>query len=327
MKTLRVCLSSEFPPILERDKNYMYFLYDKLELFNGQNYYNDPYAIVATYPEESVSGMLYFCLDDGKVKARINSQITDIATIESEEQLEILKKCGTTFFINADRRYLDIHSRTITLPYRNGTYHLTADMMTDLVINENTVIRYNPETSEFVIDGSHQDHDMVFTHEYRGNETDSVKTTVDNNIITSEVKVNELYDNIIKNTPYGLYASVNDRVSSTVFNAWADKFREYTQDISQYIEELYELIERAEEIISSGTLSVMILNSLRQVYPEIDEALANYDHYANKIDSMEQEIGSVTRDVNTRINVIENTMDERMEKAINEPWGDFNYPV
>ena len=120
-KTLRVCLSSELPSIYDRSINFIYYLYDKLEVFLGKNYYSDPYAIVETFPDNPVLGMLYFCLNDGTVSSYINNTKEIIANIETQEQLEILKQAGTKFFVNSDRRYLDVKTKIISLPFKNGT--------------------------------------------------------------------------------------------------------------------------------------------------------------------------------------------------------------
>lgn len=65
-KTLRVCLSKDLPDILDREPNFLYFLYDKLMLFMGQNIYNDPFCIVPALPDDPISGMLYIDFGDGR---------------------------------------------------------------------------------------------------------------------------------------------------------------------------------------------------------------------------------------------------------------------
>ena len=325
MKTLRVCHSEDLPSIHDRDINYIYYLYDKLEVFLGQNYYSDPYAIVETYPTDNnvVAGMLYFCLDDGYVRAQVNLETTEIAKIESDEQLEILKQAGTKFFVNADRRYLDVKTKLITLPFRNGTYELTVSLANDLKIDENTVIGFNPVTQEFEIIGDIQDYDLVFSRKYKGIETNTIKTNVEDHKISSDVKLNPAYDNIIKETPYGLYASVNDRVSSTVFEDWIDRFLEYKDDMETFIIELADLIEKAEEIISTDTISRKILESLEQVIPEIDTYLENYDHYAQEIDNFETEIRDYA---DQRFTSALAEVQEQIDHATNDPWDNFEAP-
>lgn len=322
MKTLRVCHSSDLPVMQERDINYIYFLYDKLEVFLGRNYYSDPYAIVETYPfDNAIPGMLYFCLDDGYVKSQVNLEDIKIALIENEDQLEILKQAGTTFFVNADRRYLDVKTQCISLPFKNGTYELTVNLANDLEINENTVIAFNPETQEFEIVGDIQDFDIVFSRDYQAVDTDSVDMTIEDHKISGDVHISGLEDNIIKATPYGLYAMVNDRVPSTVFEDWVDRFKTYKEDMDRYMEELADLIEEAEEIISGDTIATKIHEALEEKYPLIDEALANFDEYAQKIDNIEQEINDYT---DQKFDDAVNTLEQRIDDATNDPWEDFD---
>lgn len=320
MKTLRVCHSRDLPSIQDRQINFIYYLYDKLEVFLGQNYYSDPYAIVETYPSDPIPAMLYFCLDDGYVKASVNLEDTNIAKIESDEQLEILKQAGTKFFVNSDRRYLDVKRKLITLPFNNGTYELTVNLANDLKINENTVIGFNPETQEFEIIGDIQDYDLVFSRRYRGKDSDSITPIVDDHTISGEVKVSAMYDNIIKSTKDGLYASVNDRVSSEVFKDWIERFKTYKEDITEFIEEIADLVERAEEIISGDSITRKILNALQAVYPEIDNALENYENYAQEIDSIEQEIKTYS---DTQFENSNRELSEMITNATNDPWEDF----
>ena len=320
MKTLRVCHSEDLPSILDRQLDFIYYLYDKLEIFFGQNYYSDPYAIVESYPSNPIAGMLYFCLDDGYVKSKVNLEDTNIAKIESDEQLEILKQAGTMFFVNADRRYLDVRTKLISLPFKNGTYELTVNLANDLKINENTVIGFNPETQEFEIIGDIQDFDLVFSRDYKGKDTDSIKIKVEDHEISAEVNISSRDDNIIKVGPDGLYATVNDRVPSGVFEDWASRFNDYKDDMEEYIALLSDLIERAEEIIASDTISQKILASLEAVYPEIDTALANYDEYAQRIDSVEEEINDYS---DSKYRETEQALLDAIDNATNDPWEDF----
>lgn len=317
MKTLRVCHSSELPTIQDRDINYIYYLYDKLEVFMGRNYYSDPYAIVESYPFDNViPGMLYFCLDDGYVRAQVNLEDKQIALVENQEQLDILKQAGTTFFVNADKRYLDVKTKCISLPFANGTYELTVNLASDLKINSNTVIGFNEETQEFEIIGDIQDFDLVFTRKYRGSETDSATTTVEDHKISTDVHISALEDNIIKATPSGLYAMVNDRVPSIVFSEWVEKFKDYKEDMDAYIEELADLIERAEEIISEDTIARKIHEALLERYPMIDQALADFDEYAARIDGLYEY-------ADDKYTALENEVEIKINGATNDPWENF----
>ena len=156
LKTLRVCLSSELPELLNRDPNFIYFLYDKLTVFLGQSIYSDPYAVVEAMPEAPINGMLYFVMD-GTVQVYIEYSNKVIGQIENEDQLELLKKAGTTFFVNSEKRYLDLSRRIVTLPFQNGTYELTVSLANNLKIDKDTVIGFNPETNHFEMIGKYQE--------------------------------------------------------------------------------------------------------------------------------------------------------------------------
>lgn len=322
MKTLRVCHSRDLPSIESRDSNFIYFLYDKLEVFLGQNRYSDPYAIVESYPFDNViAGMLYFCLDDGYVKAQVNLIDTKIALVETEEQLEILKQAGTTFFVNADRRYLDVRTRCISLPFANGTYELTVNLAADLEINENTVIGFNPETQEFEIIGDIQDFDLVFSRDYTAKDTNTIKSNVEDHKISADVKIDPAYDNIIKETPYGLHASVSDRVTTGVFENWRDQFVQYKENMDAFIETLADLIEEAEEIISTDAIARKILAALQLIYPEIEDALANYDEYAEKIDEIDEDIKSYA---DYQFDSTAEELNQKIDEVTSNPWENFD---
>ena len=64
MKTLRVCLSSELPDVLERSSDYLYFAYDKLILYSGQNEVSENFAIATEIPEAQIEGMIYILNTD-----------------------------------------------------------------------------------------------------------------------------------------------------------------------------------------------------------------------------------------------------------------------
>ena len=61
MKTLRVCLSSDLPGLLDRNPDYLYFLYDKLFLYSGQNMIDVNFVIAERIPDidDQVPGMIY----------------------------------------------------------------------------------------------------------------------------------------------------------------------------------------------------------------------------------------------------------------------------
>ena len=290
LKTLRVCLSTELPLIEERDPNFLYFLYDKLMLFVGQSLYYDPYAIVETMPEEPAFGLLYFTLDDGKVKVYREYVIREIAEIESAEQLEILKQAGTTFFIQSERRYLDLRRRIITLPFHNGTYELTVSLANNLLIDEDTVIGFNTESNTFEIIGKKEDYDLVFAKGYQGIDTDTVDIDVSENRITGNLKISPAYDNILRLLNDGLYANANDKLTIAKFKEWVDYFTKYKTEIDGYIEELTDKVSDIEGNTSPQSIAEHVLEALEKVYPEIDEVMATYQEIVAKFDGIEERL-------------------------------------
>ena len=124
MKTLRVCLSSELPGLLDRKSNYLYFLYDKLLLYNGQNMIDVNFAITDKVPESQIDGMIYILNTDGSVHRKVDYVDTIVAKIENINQIELLKKAGTMYYIDAEHRYIDSQRRILTLPYNDGNYEL-----------------------------------------------------------------------------------------------------------------------------------------------------------------------------------------------------------
>lgn len=316
-KTLRVCLSKDLPDILDRDPNFLYFLYDKLMLFMGQNIYNDPFCIVSALPDDPVTGMLYIDFGDGIVKSYIDNAIINIATIESDDQKEILKKSGTTFFTNSDKRYLDIQRRILTLPYLNGNYVLTVDVANDLVLDKNTVLRFNTETNQFEIDGDSFDIDKPFRKTYTGKETNSTFTNVDDYAIHTDVKISPAFDNIIKVLDDGIYASANDRVPVKEFNSWKSSFENYKINMESYLNELAEKIDSTSGEVSSDSINAKIKEALDKVYPEIDHAMETLIDMSDRFSGIESRCKSYTDD---KFKSSDSELRELIEDATNNPW-------
>lgn len=288
MKKLKVCMSEHLPLEKDRDINTIYYLYDKLLVFNGKTLYNDPYVITERMPSEPANGILYFTLNDGKVKSYIEYKVVEIATVENSEQLNILKQCGTSFFNNSNKRHLDLSRRIVTLPYLNGTYELTVSLANDLIINENTVIAFNPATNMFEMVGD--DHDVIFRHKYEGKDTKSIRTKITDANILSGVKISQIYDNILKCASDGLYVSVDDRVLKEEFEYYLKLFTLYKERLDNYMEEIGPRLDYVEQTTSTTYISNKILEVLRDTYPEIDDALTKFKNYVDNIQFNETRI-------------------------------------
>ena len=290
MKVLKVLHSQDFPPMQDRDPNVIYFIYNALEIWFGQNWYTDPYLVCDNDPTEPIEGMLYFILANGKVKYYTEYALKTIAEIESPDMLELLKKQGGSyFFVNADKRYLDIQKRIITLPYRNGEWDLTLNMANNIQLTEDTAIGFNPETNCFDISATKYDYDLVFMRDYRGTETDTAITTVEEHSIKTDVKVSRTYGNIIKTFDDGIGAIVAGKVSKDEFNQWKNEFYDYKADMDGLLADLTARVEEIEQEISPELITQKIHDALVEVYPLIDQSLIKYQEIIESIDGLIEE--------------------------------------
>ena len=290
MKVLKVLHSQDFPPMQDRDPNVIYFIYNALEIWFGQNWYTDPYLVCDNDPTEPIEGMLYFILANGKVKYYTEYALKTIAEIESPDMLDLLKKQGGSyFFVNADKRYLDIQKRIITLPYRNGEWDLTLNMANNIQLTEDTAIGFNPETNCFDISATKYDYDLVFMRDYRGTETDTAITRVEEHSIKTDVKVSRTYGNIIKTFDDGIGAIVAGKVSKDEFNQWKNEFYDYKANMDGLLADLTARVEEIEQEISPELITQKIHEALVEVYPLIDQSLIKYQEIVESIDGLIEE--------------------------------------
>lgn len=319
MKTLAVLHSRDLPVIYLRRPNYIYFLYDKLVIFVGQDLFPEHYAIVETMPEEPVEGLWYICMD-GYIRSLIDYSVQEIAQVESESMIELLLKAGTVFFYEANRRYYDPRRQLIELPYLNGSYQMTINLANNIKLDKNTVLAFNPETSEFEVSGKPQDYDLIFTHDYEGVDSPTVSTDVTDRRITTEIKISEEPDNIIRVTSDGLLASVQDRVTTESFNLFVDRFERYRNNLNYIIENIEGIVEEAEERISPEAISARILELLESKYAEIDEALAKLNSMSARFAGIEERCIQYT---DNRFDTSYNNLSTMIIEATEDPWEDF----
>lgn len=316
LKILRVCLSNELPDEVDRTNQYLYFVYDKLVLLLGKNYYSDPYVIVEKLPTNPISGILYITLN-GEVKAFHDQSFIDIATIESTDQIEILKQLGTTFFIQADKRYLDRKRRLLMLPYHNGTYMLTVNLAKDLKINEKTVIRYDPEKEEFYIEGEHEFENF---RRYQGAETSTVTTKVEDHCIHADIRLSSDPRNIIKLVGDGLFAGITDKVTNADFVVFKKQYYEYKDMLDGFLADVNEAIENAEIHIGEETIATKIQEAVEEYYGEMVDVFDRYEELATKLDLFEESSTAYTD------KVFSETRDELLtlfSEATKDQWGKF----
>lgn len=311
MKILTICPSEFLPPYMERSRNHIYFVYDKMALYLGRDVYSDTFCIVEDIPENPIDGMLYITFD-GFVKTRINDQIIIIAQIEDREQLNYLKDAGNIYFMKAEYRYLDLHTRTIELPYQNGSFHLSVNLAKEIMIDENTIIRFDPAQQRFIIEGNiyHDEDTLPEIYKYHGSETKSVKTSVDNTRINSEVKISSRDDNLIEVYNNGLYVNLSDKVKSEDFDEFVKTYTQYKTMLDRYIDELKQVVDNMGVTVSPTNINNKIVEALNAYKPTIVDVLENYNTMRDELDKLKVDAYETIED---KFNAVEKEITDYLE--------------
>lgn len=329
LKTLRVCLSTELPTISDRDPNFIYFVYDKLVLFNGQNMYYDDFAIIEEMPEEAVEYLWYICLD-GYIRIKADYSIIEIAQIENEDQLEFLRKAGSLFFYKSNKRYFDTRRQLLELPYMNGSYIMSIHLANNIILDKDTAIVFNPETSEFEIAGRKHDYDEYPEENIevdlpvikKVESSNTVDLKIENGTIKSNIKISPSDGNIIRIGKNGIYASVEDRVTQDAFRQYITKYNQYKDELANVIHNLDIQIQSAQDIVSVESVTNRIRESLAETYDEIEYALSQFDEWAPKFQGIESRC--LAR-INQNFEQFNAEMKEEMNNYLNHPWSELDY--
>lgn len=290
MKTLRVCLASELPDESDRSPDYLYFAYDKLYLYSGQNYLEDNFAIVDAIPEEQVYGMLYILNTDGTVHRLVDYVDTVIATIEDASQIPILQKAGTMFYVNANHRYIDSQRRVLTLPFNDGSYELNVSTKRETVYDENTILKYNPDKERFEVYGDTSEEFIDYSKPFRGATTSSVEMKVDGPRVSGMVRVSKEESNILKAAEDGLYIPAGKYVTKEVFDQWSKEVFDIKNACEEILRKASKDIEQMEDYISPEYIQTTVINALDARFGDIETALENYNNYVNDLDRLENQV-------------------------------------
>lgn len=289
-KKLRVCLSSELPDILKRSSDYLYFTYDNLGLYSGQNRLTDNFAIADSMPSSPVNGMIYILNKDGSVHRYVDHTDTTIATIESTSQIDLLKKAGTMFYVNSANRYFDSQRRTLQLPFNNGTYEMVVSMKNNQIFDNNTILKYNVDHERFEIYGDQDEEFIDFSKPFRGSETNSMKTTVDGPRIRGDVKISNVKDNLLRAASDGLMVNGHSKVDIDVFNKWATDVAELRKYAESVMENVEAALKEVESIVTEESIRQEVMDILASKYSDIDAAIRNYADIVSKLDSLESKL-------------------------------------
>ena len=283
MKTLRVCLSSELPHIPDMDQNFIYFAYDTLEIFVGnQGTYQGNYAIVEALPEDKSVDILYISSTNGDVNIWYDYQVVKIAEIESSSQVNLLKKAKTSFFHYASHRYLDMSRRVIKIPFKNGIYELVVDLPNNAIIDNDTVLRYDVEKEQFVEEGDQELHTPYIG--IHGSTTDTVEIIVQNErSIEANVKISDISNNVLRKKDDGLFVDGSVFLKKDQYNEWMDTWSSTQNTIMDAVLDIREQLAYIETIISEEAITAKIQALLEQQIPTINEAIENYDNIINNV--------------------------------------------
>lgn len=319
MKTLRVCLSSELPDLLERNPDFLYFTYDKLFLYSGQNLLDVNFVITHEIPDSQVIGLIYILDTDGSVHRKFDYVDEKIAEIEDESQIELLKKAGTMYYIDANHRYMDSQRRTLTLPYNNGNYELTVAAKNDAVFNNNTILKYNEKNNRFEMFGEQDEEFIDYSKPFRGKETNSVKVNVDGPKISAKIKISNSVGNILKLASDGLYVKPLGWVDSDTFEKWSNDvsdFKKYAQNILDRIDAE---IADVEQLVTKDAIHKEVMDQLEPKYPTIDTAIENYQQIVDSLDDIEAKVLDYS---STSIHNAYTNIDNKLEE--NSAWDNLD---
>ena len=295
-RILQILTSRELPLPQYREPDHLYYVYDKMKLYLYQSQYADPFSIVEKMPDQSVlvENMLYIVIETGYMYTYSHNSIVELGHIEINEfgdvdpdQMELLKKSGTIYFMNAEERYLDPQTRTLQLPFQNGTYQLTLSLAKDLMIDNETIIKFNEDTEQFEIMGAEFQPDkwLKDIYKYRGNWNESIITAVEegSNAIKSKVNVADLSGNAIKVLGQGLYVNALDFADASRYNDMVLAFVNYKNIIDRYVLECTEAIMTITSTISQETIKQRIIAILEEYKPDIDDMFEKYDQFEEEI--------------------------------------------
>lgn len=329
MKVLRICNSENLPSYSNRDDNYIYFTYDNLNIYIGKStQYAGLYALVETLPEigpidKPVEEMLYITLD-GNVNTyhKDDGNWTVIGEIEDSSQLEYLEKAGTTFLLKSGHKYIDFQRKILCLPYQHGEFQLSVSLDKPIMIDNQTIIVYNPETNKFEIDGGRYYDEFGRNPEimkYTGVITNTVNTFIQNDHIHADVRISPKVGNIIETRTDGLYVGEKRFASLDEFNDLVTRAHAEMTAYVRYMNDIQTAMQEVDITLSDQTLQDKIEDLMDERIPQIEEIVENFEEEIEHFHQLEEEL---TQYIDTTINNLENITMDRLDNFVNA-WGYF----
>ena len=322
LKVLRVCSSEDLPETSSRDSNYLYFVYDKMKLYFYNSFYSDPFCIVESLPSTNLVENMLYITTTGYVKTYIDYQVYDVGVIENNTsgvpdptQLALLVSAGTTYFMNAESRYLDLQTRVLELPYQNGSYQLSVNLASQLKIDSNTIIAFNEDSNQFEVTGDLDMPDqMLKIDQYITKPTTTTTLTTTSKVLYCDVKISNELNNCLQVYGNGLYINVADKASQTEMDNVLSAYIGYRSLIDSYLAELVSSISTLTNAVSEETIGTLIDAALVNYESTISDMISKYDSLATQLNTIETDVttGTDTKieaakdDIKSYINQIDN---------------------
>jgi hypothetical protein len=305
-------------------------VYDKMILFLYQSRYSDPFSIVEALPEIDVmvENMLYITLT-GYLYTKFAKSVVQLGTVEKvngvidPEQLAILRKVGTVYFMNAESRYLDMQTRMLQLPFQNGNYQLSLSLAKEQLIDNDTIIKFNQSTNQFEIMGNEFQPFkwLKDIYKYMTVTTKSISTYIEAgfNAIRSEVNIDESWNNGIQVLAGGLFVDTSNFIDLEQYRSLVESFYQYKNIIDSYVNQLRTAVQEVIATVSDESIDEKIDEALTAYKPEILEMIEDYDSFSTRLDALEE---AVYRDLNDRINSAKQEIINYVA-SFNNAWQEF----
>lgn len=320
LRTLVVCKMSDLPDPPNREKNFIYLVYDMMQLYVYQSLYTDPFCIVPSLGEDKevlTDKMLYITLN-GEMYSVSNHIIYRLGFILDVTQLELLELCGTVYFMNAEGRYFDRQKRILQLPFQNGTYQLDLSLAKDIKIDEDTVIRFDPEKEQFYLGGKEYQFEDKLNNigRYSGINSTTVLNDVDAHTFRSQIRVSSKEHNSVQALKSGLFVSTYDLAKVDDYLAMIELFDLYKRKINGYIAELLESVAAMEGDMTMENIIEIANQILHDYKSDIDDMYDNYEELEERLLAVEN---SITAGFNATLEEAKDEIKNYVDQ-VNSPW-------
>lgn len=331
-RVLKVLRANDYNELATKQDSYLYFLYDKLEMWFDRSKFVTPFCIVENIPEDIFTmapDVLYIHYLTGKLYILNDNTLKEVGYVEHDatgnsdpEQLAILASAGTAYFHNAESRYIDVQTRTIILPYQNGSYQICVNIPEDLKIDENTILYYDTEENQWKVAGhrTSTDFEVPFYNRLKPANSATVFTEIlADNMIKSNLRISKREDNLIETAVNGIY--VDGSVLTTVeeYQLLKDTVMLYRSVADRYLLELRNAVNSAVNNVSIELIEQKIMNTLANYESTIDTMVRDYNTMYDRLITVEVEADG---NIDDKLNRAKQEIYDYLDGLVN-PWRIF----